>query len=448
MVLNFLRVLIQRLTAEVSREHNIKHSDFTCQLVPFGSWGLRAHLAQDDMDLAFLGAKHVRRRDFFHFFPKLLKEQATVMNVEVIDSARVPIIRCTVDSIPVDISFVRLRIQSIPQDIDLSNNGLLTGLDDACMASLDGKSFLFFLLLLLVRPRVHQFILQHISESDLPTFRIALQSIKYWAQQRAIYDKQMGYLGGHAWALLLLKTYMANTKSASTTQLSANSNPISLLRTFFQMWSAWPWPTPVILTDFIPNHDGTPLEYRSLALFEGTIMPIVSPCYPVSNVANTVTKSTLKVLMHEFSRAHQILSLLTQPDDTVFNKLFKPLNMIIKYKHFLKIIVSTDTYNTHEAWLGKMPSAIPRFVEFLETVPEIREIRPYIDPFIRISINFRTKYEKTALQNGDNVNGLDYKMLDLDPGTINRTCYLIGLEVISPSPGCKPSFGQTFSKKK
>lgn len=84
MVLSLLRLLIPRLSEEIAWEHNIKADEIDCQIMPFGSYGLGAHLADSDMDLVFLGAAHVRRRDFFLFFPDLLKDQATIEDVEVI----------------------------------------------------------------------------------------------------------------------------------------------------------------------------------------------------------------------------------------------------------------------------------------------------------------------------------------------------------------------------
>lgn len=86
MVLSLLRLLIPRLSEEIAWEHNIKADEIDCQIMPFGSYGLGAHLADSDMDLVFLGAAHVRRRDFFLFFPDLLKDQATIEDVEVIIS--------------------------------------------------------------------------------------------------------------------------------------------------------------------------------------------------------------------------------------------------------------------------------------------------------------------------------------------------------------------------
>lgn len=58
--------------------------------------------------------------------------------IQVVDHAAVPVIRCTIDHTLVDITFVRLRRNTIPPDLNYLDNQNLAGLDDACFASLDG----------------------------------------------------------------------------------------------------------------------------------------------------------------------------------------------------------------------------------------------------------------------------------------------------------------------
>lgn len=105
-----------------------------------------------------------------------------------------------------------------------------------------------------------QFIIQQVRGIDISTFRLAIQTVKHWARQRDIYDKQMGYLNGMAWTLLLLKTYMTYQQQSSGDSLTL----MELLLSFFNMWANWPWTAPVILTDLIPGYSGSRVEYRSL----------------------------------------------------------------------------------------------------------------------------------------------------------------------------------------
>lgn len=112
-----------------------------------------------------------------------------------------------------------------------------------------------------------QFIMQQVRDTDIPTFRLAIQAVKYWARQRDIYDKQMGYLNGMAWTLLLLKTYMTYQQQSPGGSVTV----MELLLSFFNMWANWPWTAPVILTDLIPSYNRTRIEYRSLVSFHLTL---------------------------------------------------------------------------------------------------------------------------------------------------------------------------------
>ena len=105
--------------------------------------------------------------------------------------------------------------------------------------------------------------MQHVRDTDVSTFRLAIQAVKHWARQRDIYDKQMGYLNGMAWTLLLLKTYMTYQQQFPGGSITV----MELLLSFFDMWSNWPWTAPVILTDLIPGYNGTRIEYRSLVSY-------------------------------------------------------------------------------------------------------------------------------------------------------------------------------------
>lgn len=123
-----LRLLIPTLVRQIAVEYGLKQDDFQCQILPFGSYGLGANLIDSDIDVVFLAPSEVRRSDFFRIFPSILKEQATVQDVEVrkakgchvtsddletmdfdtasrmhqtVENTTVPIIKCTIDRIPV-----------------------------------------------------------------------------------------------------------------------------------------------------------------------------------------------------------------------------------------------------------------------------------------------------------------------------------------------------------
>lgn len=78
-----LRGLIPELISRITQTSSVKRDNFECQLQPFGSYGLGGYIAGADIDLVFLGAAPVRRKQFFSIFPQLLKRTSRVANVEV-----------------------------------------------------------------------------------------------------------------------------------------------------------------------------------------------------------------------------------------------------------------------------------------------------------------------------------------------------------------------------
>ncbi|KAI8098531.1 uncharacterized protein BX664DRAFT_318953 [Halteromyces radiatus] len=467
-VLNLLRSLLSSFVRLTAKENGIKRDDFECQLLPFGSYGLGGYLKDADIDVVLLAPISIRRRNFSNHFSKLLKGHPSIREIEVIERTNVPIIKCVIDSISIDISFVRLRLATVSPDINLLDDSLLNGLEQTCLLSTDG-------------PRVSQFILKHIYPNDLPTFRLALQCIKYWANQRYIYNKPIGYLNGGSWTLLLLQVYFTKraqfdssspnmtmefppqqqrqspfhyssppsspTSILSSSSLSASSSSsqetssiispsrtvsfISLLESFFEIWSTWPWPAPVILTKSIPNVPGQPTteisSITTMSEFKESLLPIVTPCYPVSSAAPCVTKSTLRILTRELQRANQIIHHPFHSLEDMLIKLFKPYNFIKEYRHFLKVTVSSDVMKSHEIWGRRMTHYLYRLVKLVEQAPEIKTVHPLTKVYNE-SVSYRTKYEEDLLRQGYTVYDTD-TTLPLFPGILHMQYFLIGLEI-------------------
>ncbi|KAI8329239.1 hypothetical protein BC941DRAFT_210887 [Chlamydoabsidia padenii] len=519
-VLVLLRSLIPSFIRQCAKENNTMRDDHECQLVPFGSFSLGGHTSGGDIDLVLLAPISVRRRDFYEFFPRSLKRQPTICEVELIARANVPIIKCVVDSIHIDISFVRLQIETVPTDIDLLDDSYLKGLDNLCLTSMDG-------------PRVSQFILKHVYPSDLPVFRLVLQCVKHWANQRCLYGKPMGFLSGGAWTILLVKTYLekrnhiphlslehtqssayqthsphdmlssssvstssssrssltvasptaSSTVASSNDSLLLSSSPVwsstsdtlaingrssspspspspspssssssllllssslsspssspseqtisfsTLLNSFFCMWSTWNWPDPVILTKSIPISLGpSPDEVHSIEMldtFKYSLLPIVTPCYPVSSAAPFVNNCTLTVITNELQRVRQILQCddFTDPRDKM-DMIFKLLHIIRSYKNFLKVTVSCDTFKSHEIWSRRMANYLPRLVELVNSIEEVSLVRPFTKSY-KSRISYKSQHEKYLLRKGlplDNTDVLD------QPGSLYLNYFLLGLD--------------------
>lgn len=159
--------------------------------------------------------------------------KGAITDLSVVTGAFVPIIKFEYSGISIDLIFSRVMQKQLPADFNLSDNGLLRGLDDAELRSVNGN-------------RVTSDIINLVPEKS--TFRMALRAIKLWAQRRAVYANIMGFPGGVAWAMLV----------ARVCQLYPKAAPSVIVNKFFLIISQWQWPQPVLLK---PIENG-PLNVR------------------------------------------------------------------------------------------------------------------------------------------------------------------------------------------
>ncbi|KAJ8654223.1 hypothetical protein O0I10_010171 [Lichtheimia ornata] len=402
-----LRGLIPELISRITQTSSVKRDNFECQLQPFGSYGLGGYITGADIDLVFLGAAPVRRKQFFSIFPQLLKRTSRVANVEVIRRTAVPIIKFVLDGFPIDISFANLRANTVPAGINLLDDNLLYDLDPVCVASLDG-------------PRTQQFIMNNVRRQHVSAFQIALQVIKYWANQRCLYGKQIGYLNGSTWTFLLLKTYLLSN-------LDAPMTAETLISAFFKTWSKWDWRHPVMLTKTIPTLGNKSPDYQMMTDFQDAYMPIVSPCYPVCSAAPFVTKSTRQVIVQELQRACDIVEYAMGDADLMLDLLFRKLVFFNRFHHFLQIIITAETLKSKDTWIRKMACNIPMFLQMLEGNPQLAQIHPYTKVYSQL-FHYRTDQGRMALEDGNFEQESDYRAGTLKPGSLHVVCYLIGLK--------------------
>lgn len=175
-------------------------------LVTFGSYRLRVHRPDSDLDVLALSPPTCTREDFFTGLVKFLKEDPAVEAVHPIATAFTPVIKFLVKGIHVDMLFGRVedstklvnfqqkrpppllssasterpRLEYIIDDSDLR------GMDEVGVRSLNGA-------------RVTQLILEMVPNLD--HFRITLGAVKEWAILHGIYSNVLGFLGGVNFAL-------------------------------------------------------------------------------------------------------------------------------------------------------------------------------------------------------------------------------------------------------
>ena len=154
------------------------------------------------------------------------------IDLRAIQEAYVPVIKMKYEGIEIDMTFARLNVTEIPHDLEYFDNEILKSLSDKCARSLNGYRSTCEILRLV---------------PNLEPFRLCLRAVKHWAKCQGIYSNVMGYLGGFSWAALVAKTCI---------KFPEIQNAEELVYKFFDMFSKWSWPDPVILKgQFTPrNH--------------------------------------------------------------------------------------------------------------------------------------------------------------------------------------------------
>ncbi|CAO3676506.1 unnamed protein product [Rhizopus stolonifer] len=271
----------------------------------------------------------------------LLNETPEVTELTSVVEAYVPVIKMNFSGIPIDFVCAQLLLPSIPEDLDLSDDSLLVGLEEKCVRSVSG-------------PRVTKEILS--SVPSVPVFRESLRTIKLWAKKRGIYSNIMGFLGGVAWAMLV----------ARVCQMYPNSCAASIISRFFHIMSKWEWPQPVLLK---PTKYG-PVSARQwnpeiYPADRSHRMPIITPGFPSMCATHNVTDSTRSIMINEFVRAGEVVDSIMLGSG-VWEDLFRPIDFFSMYNHYLQITVSSKSYKTQLQWSGLVESRIRQLVLRLE----------------------------------------------------------------------------------
>ena len=219
---------MKKVASEVEPGNDILLKDARGKIFTYGSFRLGVYGPGSDIDTLVVAPRYVTREHYFKYFKDLLLSMApkdAVTDLAVVTDAFVPIIKFEYWGISIDLIFSRIAsMKQLPSgsDFDLKDNSLLRGLDDAELRSLNGT-------------RVTDEILDLVPEQT--TFKMALRTIKLWAQRRAIYANIMGFPGGVAWAMMVARVCQVYPKACSAT----------IVNKFFHVMLSWPWPQPVLL---------------------------------------------------------------------------------------------------------------------------------------------------------------------------------------------------------
>lgn len=343
-ILAKLNVLVKSWVREVSIANNIPPQvaeNLGGKIYTFGSYRLGVHNKGADIDALCVAPRNIKREDYFTTFLDVLKKQPEVTECRSVEEAFVPVIKMKFDGIEIDLLFARLALKEIPDDFDLRDDILLKNLDPKCVRSLNGC-------------RVTDEILRLVPSVE--TFRLALRAIKLWAKKHGIYSNSLGYFGGVSWAMLV----------ARTCQLYPNAAAATIVHKFFLVFSRWKWPQPVLLKQPDTVNLGFPVwDPRVNGPDRFHLMPIITPAYPQQNSTFNVSTSTMRVITDEFKKGMEITDEIML-EKVGWSKLFDPPSFFFKYRHFIVLLVSSDTETDHLEWCGLVESKIRLLIANLE----------------------------------------------------------------------------------
>eukprot|EP01041_Mallomonas_annulata_P009225 gene9225-19137_t len=293
-VLSKLHEIVEDWVRIVGSSKNISESILSnagnVQLRIFGSQRLGVNTPDSDIDILCLAPNFVNRSDFFTSFCELLSKRDDCHMLFPIPEAYTPVIKFNLDGQAIDMIFVSLIQETIPNSIDLLDFQYLHGLDEQSVRSLNGV-------------RVAEIILKLVPRTDI--FCTTLRAIKLWARRRGLYSNILGFLGGVNYAILV----------AFICQKYINACPATLVEMFFTLYSRWIFPNPIMLTHLtIPNHDEINIRKLILSSWNSKInpkdathlMPIITPAFPYMNSSYNVSLPQFRSIKDEFDRGYSL----------------------------------------------------------------------------------------------------------------------------------------------
>jgi poly(A) polymerase len=332
------------------------------ELFVSGSHKLGVREPGADIDTICVSPNFCTREHFFSSLKEDFNNHPLVSKFNAVETALVPLMEFDFDGVSIDLLFARLADNVVPAKLDILDDNILTGLDDATEKSLNG-------------PRVTMMIAELVGKAAFPNFLIVLRCVRRWAKRRGLYGNKLGYLGG----------INCNILVAFVCQLYPKASPSTLLARFFQVYSSWQWPKPVMLNYIKPNPTNIVGKQRNVwspEAYPFHLMPIITPAYPAMNSSEKVSKHTRKIMQDEMMRAHNIVRTIISERDSQCNidwgRLFEPSDFFLKYNHYLACnIVGTGDDPESRSWIGFVESRILSFARYLEHLPLQHPIHQY-----------------------------------------------------------------------
>ncbi|XP_042406611.1 nuclear poly(A) polymerase 3-like [Zingiber officinale] len=337
-VINQLKQIVREWIKKIAWQHRLPKTviyQTSATVLTYGSYGLGVHGPESDIDALCVGPYFATmEEDFFIVLRSMLEGRVEVTELQCVKSAKVPLMRFKFNGISIDFPYARLYVVSAPECLNIFDPSILAKIDETSWRSLSGV-------------RANNRILQLVP--NLKNFQSLLRCVKLWAKRRGVYSHLFGFFGGIHLAIL----------AAYVCQKYQHASISALLCLFFETFSKWPWPEPVILRDPLIQfgHPDMP-----------SFMPIMMPCSPFDWCNSNITRSTYTKIVSEFQRGYS-LTRLQDPEGLKFKweSLFEAYPYKTEYTHFMRIFLAARDVNLQD-WAGWVKSRIRALLLKLEMV--------------------------------------------------------------------------------
>ena len=325
-----------------------------------GSYRYNVHSSGSDIDVILIAPMKMTRVHFFTSLVERLRQEPWVNQLVPTEGAVVPIISMKCEGVDIDLGFGTLQLPAIPDNINMLNDSILIGLDEASVRAVNGV-------------RVAQLLIESIPPHTVPYFRCLLRFIKTWAKSRGIYSSKFGFPTGIGWAIMCAKV----------SQCYPNMNSAGLIVRFFKFYHTWfvPNPTPSqpnraihLMESLAPSAllpgVAKPWDPKTNIRDAQALFPVLTPAYPAMNSCYNVSMTTLRVLCAELERGHTIVSSLNSDNavcsdasglNELWVKILEPKRFLDLYTHYMCVEMGTHTLEHYARWIDAAEAKI-RFI--------------------------------------------------------------------------------------
>uniref|UniRef100_A0A8R7R8H6 polynucleotide adenylyltransferase n=2 Tax=Triticum urartu TaxID=4572 RepID=A0A8R7R8H6_TRIUA len=185
--------------------------------------------------------------------------------------------------ISINLLYANVSLAVVPSDLDISQNSVLSGVDEVNLRSLS-------------ECRVADQILDLVP--NIENFRTTLRCVKHWAKRRGVCVNAPGYLREVDCPVMVACICLAYPNAA----------PSTLVTMLFSIFGEWYWPNPVMLCSIHEDRElGFPVWDARFNREDRThIMPIITPAYPCRNSTVHVSATTLEVMKEQFQIGNEV----------------------------------------------------------------------------------------------------------------------------------------------